>query len=86
MSFVIELLDLNLFKGERFNTTNHLDMTTHFKTTNTFQYLHSLPPTPGMSSKDLLKVDSYVLTQMHIHSTANSETTYFLETTTRLCR
>ena len=42
----IEYLDLNLFKGGRFNTTNHLDMSTHFKKTNTFQYLHFLffPP------------------------------------------
>ena len=65
----IEFLDLNLFKGERFNTTNHLDMTTHFKTTNSISH----PPTPGVSSKDLSKVkllDSYVLTQMHTHSTA----------------
>ena len=36
----VEFLDLNLFKGGRFNTTNHLDMSTHFKKTNTFQYLH----------------------------------------------
>ena len=27
----VEFLDLNLFKGGRFNTTNHLDMSTHFK-------------------------------------------------------
>ena len=36
----IEFLDLNIFKGGKFNTTNHLDISTHFKTTNTFQYLH----------------------------------------------
>ena len=36
----IEFLDLNLFKGGRFNATNKLDMSTHFKKTNTFQYLH----------------------------------------------
>ena len=34
----IEFLDLNIFKGGKFNTTNHLDISTHFKTTNTFQY------------------------------------------------
>ena len=36
----VEYLDLNLFKGERFATTNLLDLSTHFKKTNTFQYLH----------------------------------------------
>ena len=36
----IEILDLNIFKGGRFNTNCHLDISTHFKKTNTFQYLH----------------------------------------------
>ena len=27
----IEFIDLNLFKRGRFNTTNHLDMSTHFR-------------------------------------------------------
>ena len=55
-----------LFKMESFNTTIHLDMTTHFKTYNTFQYLHF---SSGVSSKVLLKMkilDSYFLTHMHI--------------------
>ena len=45
----IEFLDLNLFKGGRFNRTN-LDMSTHFKTT--INTCISLPPTPEASSKD----------------------------------
>ena len=36
----IEFLNLNLFKGGRFNRTTYLDMSTHFKKNNTFQYLH----------------------------------------------
>ena len=31
----IEFLDLNIFKGGRFNTNRHLDISTHFKKTNT---------------------------------------------------
>ena len=33
-------LDITVFKGERFNTSNILDVKTHFKPTNTFQYLN----------------------------------------------
>ena len=51
----VELLDLNLFKGGRFNTTNHLDMSTHFKKTNTFQYLHFSSSHPRGVFKGLVK-------------------------------
>ena len=51
----IEFLDLNLFKGGRFNTSNHLDMSTHFKKTNTFQYLHFSSSHPRGVFKGLIK-------------------------------
>ena len=51
----VEFLDLNLFKGGRFNTTNHLDMSTHFKKTNTFQYLHFSSSHPRSVFKGLVK-------------------------------
>ena len=35
----ITFLDLKIFKGERFSQENILDIKTHFKPTNTFQYL-----------------------------------------------
>ena len=47
----VEFLDLNLFKGGRFNTTNHLDMSTHFKKltpSNTCIFL--LPPQRRLQS------------------------------------
>ena len=56
----IEFLDLNLFKGERFNTTNHLDMTTHFKTTNSFQYLHFSSSHPRSVFKGLVKGEAII--------------------------
>jgi len=34
------LLDIDMHKGTRFEETNILDITTHFKTTNTLQYVH----------------------------------------------
>ena len=51
----IEFLDLNLFKGGRFNTTNFLDMSTHFKKNNTFQYLHFSSSHPRGVFKGLVK-------------------------------
>ena len=51
----IEFLDLNLFKGGRFNTTNLLDISTHFKKTNTFQYLHFSSSHPRSVFKGLVK-------------------------------
>ena len=50
----VEFLDLNLFKGGRFNTTNYLDMSTHFKK-NTFQYLHFSSSHPRGVFKGLVK-------------------------------
>ena len=51
----IEFLDLNIFKGGKFNTTNHPDISTHFKTTNTFQYLHFSSSHPRSIFKGLVK-------------------------------
>ena len=50
----IEFLDLNIFKGGRFNSTHHLDISTHFKSTNTFQYLHFSSSYPRSVFKGLL--------------------------------
>ena len=80
----IEFLDLNLFKGERFNTTNHLDMTTHFKTTNSFQYLHFSSSHPRSVFKGLVKGEAirFLRSNTDAHTFyINSEITYFLETT-----
>ena len=51
----IEFLDLNIFKGKRFNTNRHLDISTHFKKTNTFQYLHFSSSHPRSVFKGLVK-------------------------------
>ena len=37
---IIIIVDLNPFKGERFNTTNHLDMTTHCTILRTYSDNH----------------------------------------------
>ena len=36
----ITFLDTNIFKGERFTNKSILDIETHFKPTETFQYMH----------------------------------------------
>ena len=51
----IEFLDLNIFKGGRFNATQLLDLSTHFKSTNTFQYLHFSSSHPRSVFKGLVK-------------------------------
>ena len=59
----IEFFDLNILKGGRFNTNRHLDISTHFKKTNTFQYLHFSSSHPRNAFKGLAKGGSYVLIQ-----------------------
>ena len=49
----IEFLDLNLFNGRRFN--NLLDISMHFKKTDTFQYLHFSSSHPRSVFKGLVK-------------------------------
>ena len=51
----IEFLNLNIFKGGKFNTNYHLDISTHFKKTNTFQYLHFSSSHPKSVFKGLMK-------------------------------
>ena len=51
----VEFLNLNIFKGPRFNNTNHLDLSTHFKKTNTFQYLHYSSSHPRSIFRGLVK-------------------------------
>ena len=61
----IQFLDLNIFKGDRFTETGLLDLNTHFKSTNTFQYLHFSSSHPRSVFKGLVKGGSYVPTHMH---------------------
>ena len=51
----IQFLDLNIFKGDRFTETGLLDHSTHFNSTNTFQYLHFSPSHPRSVFKGLVK-------------------------------
>lgn len=48
-------LDLEIFKGARFKKTGHLDIATHFKQTNSFQYLHFATSHPKSTLKGLIK-------------------------------
>ena len=51
----IVYLDLEIFKGDLFSSTGKLDITTHFKTTNTFQYLHFKSCHPKSTFKGIIK-------------------------------
>ena len=64
-ALVTSFLDLNSFKGGRFNTTNKLDMSTHFKKTNTFQYLHFSSSHPRGVFKGLVKGEA--IRFLHTH-------------------
>ena len=68
----IEFLDLNIFKGGKFNTTNHLDISTHFKTTNTFQYLHFSSSHPRSIFQGLVKGEAI----RFLRSNTNAHTYY----------
>ncbi len=46
-------LDVDLYKGKRFQEDGTLDTKTHYKTTNTFQYLHSTSYHPGTTKKSV---------------------------------
>jgi len=48
-------LDIDMHKGTRFEETNILDITTHFKTTNTFQYVHGTSCHPPSTYKSVAK-------------------------------
>ena len=56
----INFLDTTVFKGERFNKQAILDIRTHFKPTETFQYTHFSSCHPPGVRKGLSKVKPYV--------------------------
>ena len=74
----IEFLDLNIFKGGKFNTTNHLDISTHFKTTNTFQYLHFSSSHPRSIFKGLVKGEAirFLRSNTNAHTYYNTISTF----------
>ena len=51
----VTFLDLEIYKGPHFKNTHHLDITTHFKKTNTFQYLHYMSCHPRSTFKGIVK-------------------------------
>lgn len=52
----VNFLDTTVFKGERFNKQGILDIRTHFKPTETFQYTHFSSCHPPGVRKGLIKV------------------------------
>ena len=68
----LKFLDLNIFKGGKFITTKHLDISTHFKTIHTFQYLHFSPSHPRSVFKGLVKGEAI----RFLHSNTDEHTYY----------
>ena len=64
----VEFLDLNIFKGPRFNNTNCLDLSTHFKKTNTFQYLHYSSSHPRSIFRGLVKGEAIRFLRSNTHA------------------
>ena len=64
----IQFLDLNIFKGDRFTETGHLDLSTHFKSTNTFQYLHFSSSHPRSVFKGLVKGEAIRFLHSNTHA------------------
>ena len=69
----IEFLDLNILKEGRFNTTDHLDRSIHFKSTNTFQYLHFSSSHPRSVLKGFVKGEAI---QMYSRTTTHNVNLY----------
>lgn len=51
----VDFLDITIYKGERFNTSNVLDVKPFFKKTNKFQYLEFTSAHPKQTFKSLIK-------------------------------
>lgn len=64
-------LDLEISKGSLFKNTGKLDIQTHFKTTNTFQYLHYTSSHPRSTFKGIIKGEA-----IRFIRTNTSETVY----------
>ena len=50
----VDFLDVTIHKGKQFQKTNHLDVKTFFKKTNTFQYLHYKSAHPPSTRKAVI--------------------------------
>ena len=86
-----EFLDIRIYKGSRFRDTGFLDVQTHFKATNTFQYLHFSSSHPKGVFKGLAKGRAIQFLRSNSTRKKQSEGThtfllthspYLLETTT----
>ena len=51
----IDYLDLTIYKNTKFTTTGKLDIKTHIKATNTFQYIHHTSHHPPTTKQSVLK-------------------------------
>ena len=69
-------LDLEIYKGSSFTETNTLDVTTHFKNTNTFQHLHFSSCHPRSTFKGIIKGEAirFIRTNTNESNSAGSET------------
>ena len=74
---VINFLDTTVFKGERFNQQAILDIRTHFKPTETFQYTHFSSCHPPGVRKGFIKGEALQLL------TTNSSAKSFVENITQ---
>jgi len=69
-------LDTNVYKGERFRNESVLDVRTHFKPTETFQYTHFSTYHPSGAKIDFIKGEALRLLR------TNSSKTLFEESVT----
>ena len=76
-SHEITYLDLVVYKGQRYNRENILDMRTHTKATDTFQFLHRQSCHPISTFKGLIKGES-----LRYIRTCNNETDFINKVTT----
>ena len=66
----INFLDTTVYKGERFHNQGILDIRTHFKPTETFQYMHCSSYNPHRVRKGLIKGEALRL--LRTNSSAKS--------------
>ena len=66
-------LDTNVYKGERFQKAAVLDVHTHFKLTETFQYKHFSPYHPLRVKRGFIKGEALRLLRTHSSKTLFEE-------------
>ena len=72
-------MDTTVYKGERFHNQGILDIRTHFKPTETFQFMHFSSCNPHRARKDLIKGKAFRLLRNNSSAKSFYENIYYFK-------